>query len=149
MQRFQISGSVPEPTCEWSRVIRRRWRSAIVLTSSRYSCQIPKLAAGPPVLVRLVEPVPSPGFIRTDTSLPGATRPKLSSWWMEHALNRTPRRTCSASRRDGIWEVSWISAGANPAWIARSTSKSLDASMWRPSAWNTRRMPRDGFAFIA
>ena len=75
MQRFQISGSVPEPTWEWSRVIRSRCRSATVLTSSRYSCQIPKLDAGPPVLVRLVEPVPSPGFIRTDTSLPGAILP--------------------------------------------------------------------------
>src|SRR6185369_4030790 len=49
-------------------------------------------------------------------------------------------------RRDRIWEVSWISAGWKPAWIARSTSKSLDASTWRPSSRNTRSIPRDGFA---
>ena len=56
--------------------MRRPWRSAIALTSSRYSCQIPKLDAGPPVLVRLVEPLPSPGFIRTETSLPGSDPPE-------------------------------------------------------------------------
>ena len=48
MHRFHTSGSVPEPTCEWSRVMRRRCRSATALTSSRYSCQIPKLDGGPP-----------------------------------------------------------------------------------------------------
>ena len=42
-----------------------------------YSCQMPKLEAGPPVLVRLVEPLPRPGFIRTETSPPGATPAEL------------------------------------------------------------------------
>ncbi len=90
--RFQTSGSVPEPMWLCSRVIRTSKRSAIAFTSPRYSCQMPKLDAGPPVLVRLVEPLPSPGFMRTETSCPGAARPKCSSWWSEQALKRTPRR---------------------------------------------------------
>ena len=74
-----------------SRVIRTSKRSASAFTSPRYSCQMPKLEPGPPVLVRLVAPLPSPAFIRTDTSCPGAARPNCSSWWSEQALKRTPR----------------------------------------------------------
>src|SRR5215813_10827643 len=41
--RFQTSGSVPEPMCVCRRVMRSPWRAATVTTSSRYSCQMPKL----------------------------------------------------------------------------------------------------------
>ena len=51
---------------------------------------MPKLEAGPPVLVRLVRAAAEPGFIRTETSRPGATRPNASSWWSEQALKSTP-----------------------------------------------------------
>ena len=147
--RFQTSGSVPEPMWLCSRVIFRSWRSATAFTSPRYSCQMPKLEAGPPVFVRLVEPLPSPGFIRTETSRPRAIWPKASSWCSEQALKSTPLPRNSGSRRDGIWEVSWISDGAKPARSARSTSKSLEASTCSPSARNSFRMPRLGLAFIA
>jgi hypothetical protein len=110
---------------------------------------MPKLEAGPPVLVRLVDPEPRPGFILTDTSPPGATRPNSSSWWSEQALKRIPRRRCSASRREGIWEVSWTRSGVNPARSARSTSKSLDASTCSPRSRKSARMPWLGLAFIA
>ena len=65
--RLYTSGSVPEPMWLCSRVILTSKRSAMAFTSPRCSCQMPKLDAGPPVLVRLVEPLPSPGFIRTET----------------------------------------------------------------------------------
>src|SRR5713101_2853308 len=42
----------------------------MAFTSPRYSCQIPKLAEGPPVLVRFVDPLPSPGFMRTAMAHP-------------------------------------------------------------------------------
>ena len=83
---------------------------------------MPKLAAGPPVLVRFVDPLPSPAFIRTETSRPGAARPNISSWRSEQALNSTPRARNSARRSEGICEVSWICSGAKPARSARSTS---------------------------
>jgi hypothetical protein len=87
--------------------------------------------------------------MRTAIAWPGAARPIASSWWSEHAFNRMPRRTCSARRVDGIWELSWICPGAKPARSARSTSQSLEASMWRPRSRNSSRMRRLGFAFIA
>ena len=68
--RLYTSGSVPEPMWLCSRVILTSKRSAMAFTSPRCSCQMPKLDAGPPVLVRLVEPLPSPGFIRTETDCP-------------------------------------------------------------------------------
>ena len=101
------------------------------------------------MLVRLVEPVPSPGFIRTESSRPGASRPNSSSWCSEQALKSTPRSTCRASARDGICEVSWMRSGAKPARSARSTSKSLEASTCRPRSRKSARMPRLGLAFIA
>ncbi len=110
---------------------------------------MPKLEPGPPVLVRLVAPLPRPAFIRTDTSCPGAARPNSSSWWSEQALKRTPRPRCSASRRVGIWEVSWMAAGGKPARSARSTSWSLDASIERPRSRKSSSTPRLGLAFIA
>ncbi len=94
-QRFHTSGSVPEPTCEWSRRMRRSYRLAIAWTSPSASCQIPKLEAGPPVLVRLVEPVPSPGFTRTESSPPGREPPELLELVQragveEHAAREVP-----------------------------------------------------------
>ena len=84
-------GPCPSRCGVCSRVIVRPWRSASALTSPRCSCQMPKLDAGPPVLVRLVDPLPSPGFMRTETARPGAARPKASSWCSEQALKSTPR----------------------------------------------------------
>ena len=110
---------------------------------------MPKLAAGPPVLVRLVAPLPRPAFMRTETSRPGARRPSISSWWSEQALTSTPASRNSASRADGICEVSWIWPGAKPARRARSTSWSLEASMCRPSSRKSLRIPWFGLAFIA
>ena len=37
------------------------WRAARAIASSRCSCQMPKLEPVPPVLVRLVEPLPEAG----------------------------------------------------------------------------------------
>ena len=147
--RFHTSESVPEPMCEWSVRMTSRWRAAVAFTSSRYWCQIPKLADGPPVLVRLVEPLPSPGFRRTAMARPGAAWPKASSSCREQAFRTMPRAANSGSRRHGICDVSWIRSAANPARSARSTSQSLEASMWRPRSRNRARMPRLGFAFIA
>ena len=99
--RFQTSGSVPEPMWVCSRVIFRSWRSASAFTSPRYSCQMPKLEAGPPVFVRLVEPLPSPGFIRTETSRPARPGRSASSWCSEQALKSTPlpRNSAQPARR--------------------------------------------------
>src|SRR5207245_7249994 len=74
---------------------------------------MPKLAEGPPVFVRFVEPLPSPGFMRTATARPGVARPNASSWCKEQAFRKTPRRTCSAIRCEGIWDVRRICSGAN------------------------------------
>ena len=104
--RCQTSGSVPEPMWVCSVRSVSRWRAASDFTSSRYSCQIPKLAERPPVFVRFVDPLPSPGFMRTAMEWPGAARPMASSWCSEQAFSSTPSRMCSASRVEGIWAPS-------------------------------------------
>ena len=105
---------------------------------------------GPPVLVRLVEPLPSPGFIRTETSRPGATLAERLELVQRAGVEEHARaRGARPAAREGICEVSWIAAGAKPARSARSTSKSLEASTCRPSSRNSVRMPRLGLAFIA
>jgi len=101
------------------------------------------------VFVRFVEPLPSPGLIRTAMARPNATCPIASSWCNEQAFSETPRAMWSASRWEGICEVSRICSGANPAASARSISQSLEASMFNPRARNAPRMPRLGLAFIA
>jgi len=73
--RVHTAGSLPDPMWVWSPRMTSRWRAASAFASSRYACQMPKLEAGPPVFVRLVEPLPRPGFTRMVASRPGSARP--------------------------------------------------------------------------
>lgn len=76
---FQTSGSDPDPICVWSFVIVRSYLVAISFTFSKYSCQIPKLDAGPQTFVRFVPPDPIPGLTRMEVFVHGKSFPYVSS----------------------------------------------------------------------
>src|SRR6266849_6416167 len=96
----------------------------MAFTSPRYSCQIPKLAEGPPVLVRFVDPLPSPGFMRTAMAHPhhevqlllrpavGTLRPNplLRTW--KFTSTRVPRRRLRRSTKPSDRTVSRSTLGA-------------------------------------
>ena len=73
--RSHTSGSLPDPICVCMVVMVKSRCLQILWTSEIYSCQIPKLAAGPPTLVRLLCPDPMPGLMRTERELPGNRSP--------------------------------------------------------------------------
>jgi len=86
MTSLQTLGSAPEPICIWSLVMRMPLSRAISFASCAYSCHMPKLALGPPVLVRLLCPRPIAGFMRTPTSFGRPAAPaNARSWFKEVA----------------------------------------------------------------
>ena len=84
---------------------------------------MPKLEPGPPVLVRLVAPLPRPGLTRMDDVAAGKRRAEAVEL-MQRAgvVAHAAADEMLASARDGICEVSWIVSGGKPARSARSTS---------------------------
>ena len=71
---------------EGKRVNLRPYFRPVAKASSRCSCQMPKLAAGPPTFVRLLCPEPRPGLTRIDRSWPGNNSPNARICATEQAV---------------------------------------------------------------
>ena len=146
---FHTSGSEPEPICVWILTILRFLSCAICFICGMYSCQTPKLDAGPPTFVRFVPPEPNPGFMRTPTSAPGLIFPNSSSCRREHALYFMPAFISSARLSGSCCDESDMWSAGIPASIARSTSYALEASICSPSELKSLSIARFEAAFIA
>ena len=148
--RFHTSGSVPEPMWVWS----PRMVSPVARGQAQDLVEVlvpdPEARAGAAGIGAVGgRRCRARGSSAPTPRRPGATRPNSSSWCSEQALKSTPRARCSASRRDGICEVSWIASGVKPR-AARAPPR----NRWRrrgagPGRGRSRGCRALGLAFIA
>mmetsp|Transcript_24553 Transcript_24553/g.59606 ORF Transcript_24553/g.59606 Transcript_24553/m.59606 type:complete len:236 (+) Transcript_24553:491-1198(+) len=117
--RVQTSGSLPEPMWVCTRMTSNLCCSTSFWTSSKRPCQMPKEEEGPPTLVLLVPPDPTPGLKRMPIFEPGSSWPTRSSCFNEQQLICTPFLISSLKSSASCWEDKEIFAGLTPAAIAR------------------------------
>mmetsp|Transcript_48007 Transcript_48007/g.104386 ORF Transcript_48007/g.104386 Transcript_48007/m.104386 type:complete len:337 (-) Transcript_48007:145-1155(-) len=148
-QRVQTSGSLPDPMWVCTRTTSSLCSSTSLCTSSKSPCQMPKEEDGPPTLVLLVPPEPTPGLKRMPILVPGSSCPTRSSCFNEQQLIWTPFLISSLKSSASCWEDREMFSGFTPAAMARWHSNPEEASMCSPISLNNCKIRLLGEAFMA